>query len=98
MANKSHFPFFYIFWQIYLDKSYVLWYNKNVVGRWDCIERDLVLYNPQIVGEPLFIEFKRNVFVGSKDQIKRKKNNMEVDKQNRRICKINFRREKKEKK
>ena len=32
-------------------------------------EKDLVLYNPQMVGEPLFIEFKKNVFVGNKDQI-----------------------------
>ena len=33
------------------------------------LERDLVLYNPQNIGEPLFIEFKDNVFVGNEDQI-----------------------------
>ena len=33
------------------------------------LERDLVLYNPQNIGEPLLIEFKDNVFVGNEDQI-----------------------------
>ena len=32
-------------------------------------EKDLVLYNPQIEGEPLILEFEENVFIGNKDQI-----------------------------
>lgn len=33
------------------------------------LERDLVLYNPENKNEPLFIEFKDNIFVSNEDQI-----------------------------
>lgn len=69
MANKSHFLFFYIFNKNVLTNltfydTIRMWLGGEIV-----FEKDLVLYNPQMVGEPLFIEFKKNVFVGNKDQI-----------------------------
>lgn len=33
------------------------------------LKRDLVLYDPEIQGEPLYIEFKDDILVGNKDQI-----------------------------
>ena len=66
---RAIFYFFYIFNKNVLTNltfydTIRMWLGGEIV-----FEKDLVLYNPQMVGEPLFIEFKKNVFVGNKDQI-----------------------------